>query len=450
MTPRRPLLPALLPLAALSLSGVDDLAPLGDEFDDPSLLSRWQRIFQVEGWGADQLEAIDVGSSRLGALTLMPHTSSWYQDWRGVLLFKPVDGDFVVTTDVEPRRRSGAGAPQSTYSLAGIMVRAPRPSVTSPATWSAGGENYVFLSLGAGDPAGSFMFEVKTTEDSDSQLQLQPAGASRARIQVVRVGSAIICLRQPEGGSWSVHRRYSRTDLPAGLQVGLTVYTDWPNASAFAPFTHNQTVITAAVRPQRNPDLVAHFDYVRFRRPSIPPELAAADFSDPAQVPDGTILALFGASADVPYLTPSASWRQTHWGATEVAGNAGHDQDPDADNRSNALEYALGGLPLTPDAVPGEPAILAPGPGTVATSGAVFTFRRDTTATDVSLRVEVRATPGTDGWTIAATTDGGSTWTPELAGASASETPDGIVTVTLPAGAFPGGTAVARLVAEFR
>ena len=46
---------------------------------------------------------------------------------------------------------------------------------------------------------------------------------------------------------------------PSTLQVGMTVYTDYPTASSVSPFMHNSTVIHAG-----NPDLVAAFDYFRF------------------------------------------------------------------------------------------------------------------------------------------------------------------------------------------
>src|SRR5438477_8249544 len=117
------LLLALMPLAA---SGADDLTALSDEFNDSATLAAWQRVEIVEGWNADQLEKLDVNTTRPGRLFMMPYSSTWYNDYRGELTFKTVTGDFVVTTDVEVSSRAGSGAPRSLYSLAGIMVRAPR------------------------------------------------------------------------------------------------------------------------------------------------------------------------------------------------------------------------------------------------------------------------------------------------------------------------------------
>lgn len=279
---------------APTATAFDDLSPLSDEFDDAASLALWRSVWKAEGWGADQLLTRDINTSQPGRFVLVPHASTWYRDWRGVLEFKEITGDFAVTADVEPRRRSGPGAPQASYSLAGIMVRAPRPQVTSPATWTPGGENYVFLSLGTGDSPGQFQFEVKTTRNSDSVLTLSP-GVPKARIQVARIGPTFLMLRQNDGEGWRVHRRYTRPDFPATVQAGLTTYTDWPTASGLDPFTHNQTVIRGG-----NPDLVAAFEFVRFARPRLPQALHGLDLGNPALVTDEQLLGFLGESCNVP------------------------------------------------------------------------------------------------------------------------------------------------------
>jgi hypothetical protein len=280
-------------LLQVVVRAADDLNALSDEFQDSATLENFQRVYQTEGWGANQLQTFDINVSRPGRMVMMPYTSTWFQDYRGVLAFKNVTGDFVVTTDVEPVSRSGNGAPRSQYSLAGIMVRAPRPTVTSPSTWRPGGENYIFLSLGAAQSPGVFQFEVKTTINSVSNLEVSP-GASRATIQVARLGNAFLTLRRTAGGSWVVHRRYTRPDLPQTLQVGLTCYTDWPTASTYSPLVHNQTVITGG-----NPDLIAAFDYFRLLRPVVPAHLAGRNFNDPNQVSDAELLGFLGEQANM-------------------------------------------------------------------------------------------------------------------------------------------------------
>ena len=134
----------------------NDIAALSDEFDNEQTATQWQRVEQVEGWNANQLELFDINKVYKGYCAMMPFTSSWYKDWRGVLLFKPVQGDFVMTTRLRVTGRDGQSAPRSQFSLAGLMVRAPR-NIT-PQTWQPGGENYVFVSLGCSTKLGSYQF----------------------------------------------------------------------------------------------------------------------------------------------------------------------------------------------------------------------------------------------------------------------------------------------------
>lgn len=264
----------------------DDLSVLSDEFESSETLSSWRHVYQDEGWGANQLERFDISKSKSGWMLMMPYTSTWYKDYRGVMAFKPIKGDFVVTTRLRVDRRNGSGPPRSQFSLAGIMIRTPRR--ITPQTWRPGTENYVFLSLGAADNAGQYQFEVKTTINSDSQLRTSPAGSGEAVIRVARIGSSLI-LMQHTGSGWIIHQRYHRPDFPAELQVGLTCYTDYASASQMSPGEHNRTAIRNG-----NPDLVAQFDYVRFRRPAVPANLTGKRLDDPGVVSDRDLLRILG------------------------------------------------------------------------------------------------------------------------------------------------------------
>lgn len=265
----------------------DDLQVLDDEFSVPSSLSNWSRVHAVEGWNANQMEVLDIGTSTTGHATLIPYTSTWFQNFRGELTFKNVTGDFVASTRVRATNRARNAAPSRAYSLAGILARTPR--AITPATWAPGGENYVFLSLGAANTPGSFQYEVKTTINSVSTLQIQSAPTSVTQIQVARIGQNFIMLRRPEGATtWSVHARYFRTDMPATLQVGMTVYTDWDTVSGMDPFVHNSSVLTTGF-----PDLRAEFDWFRFRRPVVPGPLVGVNLTNPA-VTDAILLSFLG------------------------------------------------------------------------------------------------------------------------------------------------------------
>lgn len=263
-------------------ASLKSLSELSDEFNEQGTLKNWNRVFQSEGSDADQLQTIRIAG---GKLTLVPYTSSWYNDYRGVLVYKPVKGDFIVTTKVKATSLNANAAPNKLYSLAGIMIRTPK-NIT-PETWWPGQENYIFLSLGAADKPGTTQFEVKTTINSNSKLEINSAKSTEAEIKVLRIGASFVLLKREGNGNWNVHKRYYRPDMPEILQVGMTVYTDWSNVEKVNPAKHNQMVIRNGA-----PDLRAQFDYFRFRRPELPENYHDLNFMSAAEVSEQMILDL--------------------------------------------------------------------------------------------------------------------------------------------------------------
>ena len=282
---------------------IDDLAPLGDEFEDNSTLSQWLRLNDTEGWHADKLELLDINESAPGSMRIMPYTTTWFMDLTGPLVYKEISGDFAVTMRMNVQRRDGQlGRPQREFSLGGIMIRTPRsiasaaPLPAAPATtqlswppngystdWEPDTENYIFLSVGTSDnngPNNIWNYEVKTTVDGQSNLYYGregvPADTGIVTLQAVRRGSTFILLRQHDTGEWIVENRYDRPDMPGTLQVGITTYTDWGNIMSNGMYTnsddhsrqyhHNRNVMTAANGFAVDPDLVVDVDYVHFAR----------------------------------------------------------------------------------------------------------------------------------------------------------------------------------------
>jgi len=280
------------PLAA------DPQFALSDEFDAAATLPNWSRVMATEGWNADQLETLSMSTARIGWLRTVPRTSTWFENYRAELSFKKATGNFVITTRMQTSNRAQTAAPGSNFSLGGIMVRTPR-SITNPGTeWVAGGENYVFLSHGAGNTPRTYQFEVKTMVNSVSTLFIDSAGGQfEATLQVARIGKYFIMLRRTPTMAWQVHRRYARPDMPSTLQVGMTVYTDYNGvlATGLTPFQHNGTTILTG-----NPDLSADFDYMRYVTPNVQPALVGADLTNTTLVPDATLLAFLGAAAVPP------------------------------------------------------------------------------------------------------------------------------------------------------
>lgn len=285
-----------------------DLGPLGDEFENAGTLGTWSRVHVVEQWNAEQLETWDIDATTPGRMTMVPYTVTWFENWRGPYAFKTIGGDFVATTDVTSTARDGVSVPDALFSLGGILIRTPR--AITPATWTPGGENYVFLSLGYGNVVPrTFQYEVKTTVNSASTLFLTPAPSSSARLQIARIGSAVITLRSEPGHPWVVHRRYTRADFPESMQVGLVAYTDWGKVQYFGAFTHNSTVLDPPLaggimdpRPDVpfHPDLISTFEYLRFHRPTVPAALVGRDLASPADVSDAELLAFLGDNASEP------------------------------------------------------------------------------------------------------------------------------------------------------
>lgn len=274
------------------LLAADDLTDLSDDFENADTLPNWQRIFQTEGWGGDQLETWDIDDTQPGKMVLAPHTTVWFDDYRGPLVYKEITGDFVVTTQVQIGDRDDIGDSDlddipngSEFSLAGLMIRTPRNIVNPELDWSEGsqeddgtnnGENYVFLSLGWGNSGDEFELETKTTRNSDSELFLQDMGNNSViNLQIARIGDTVYTLYQIPGEEWVLNSRVPRPDLPETLQVGMVAYTDWEKANDYDPFyQNNNTLQPGGFDPTPyvpfQPDLVAGFEYIQFDRPEIP------------------------------------------------------------------------------------------------------------------------------------------------------------------------------------
>jgi len=285
---------------------------LSDEFENPATLANWNRIHRTEGWNANQLAVWDIDTSQRGRMVMVPHTSTWFQDYRGAMAYKQVSGDVVFTTQIHVSDRDDIGdsdpdnVPEAQFSLGGIMLRAPRPITNGASDWQPGGENYVFLSLGYGGSANpQFEFEVKTTTNSISDLELTASGSESATIQLARLGQYVIALFETPTGDWTVHRRFDRADLPETLQIGLVSYTDWEKTSTFTPIFHNSNTLVPGLTPdpsndpQRpfDPDLTAGFEFARFFSPSLPSHLAGLDLTDPNAVSDQDLVAFLGDNA---------------------------------------------------------------------------------------------------------------------------------------------------------
>jgi hypothetical protein len=208
---------------------------LSDTFDDPKTLKNW-KILEVQGRKMDLYEKIDIGQSRKGWLTIVPRRSrGWYQETMGPMVYKEVEGDFLIETRVMTRSRSAKDqAPQATYNSGGLIVRNPASGPRQ--------QNWVVVNVGKQDPNTGT--EVKTTVNSASQLELQE-GTHSGDLRLARIGTTIYCLSKLEGKTeWTLIKEFNRRDLPKRVQVGLMANA-WGDAG----------------------DAIAEYDYVRFSVP---------------------------------------------------------------------------------------------------------------------------------------------------------------------------------------
>ncbi len=267
---------------SFSAQAQDDLTPLSDEFNSSSTLSNWSRLLDTEPFGLSRYSAIDVANTLSGWFTLVTEPGGWYADRVGELHYKEITGDFVATTSIHAQGVNG-GPSNADYSLAGLMLRAPRDFAQGQR--EANGENYLFLTIGTASNVGTYQTETKNTINSQSDLVINNASSGDLETKTFRYGDYVILFSRHPGDDWAVAARFSRPDFPQTLQAGIFAYTDWESASQFTPEVYNVTTVNG------NPDLIGQFDYVRFERPSNADFLDGLNLLDTNAVPDSYLLA---------------------------------------------------------------------------------------------------------------------------------------------------------------
>jgi len=319
------LLLLLLLLLAEATFSQTQLLPESDEFNRICSMQDWLHVNDTEGWNASHLRVIDIDQTNPDHLTIIPYTTAWYANYRSNLMFKEVSGNFAYTIHVHATDTTGNNIPGSAYSLTGAMVRTATDLTTGSQGWVPGQENYVFLSLGFAAGGTGPHFEVKTTTNSASSLEVIPITVAEAKIKLIRIDNAIIALYQLPGENWQFRRRYDRGDMPDTLQVGNVAYTDWNKVNTYTHAFHNGHVINAELDPDPSsnpsqpfvPNIIGNFDYGRFESIEIPIEYQGLDFSDPNDVSETEILSLFGYEPPSTDLQGWKIWKGTNSNFTD-------------------------------------------------------------------------------------------------------------------------------------
>lgn len=407
------------------MAAADDLAPLSDEFDNAATIGNWQDIVEVEGWQVPSHEEADIDTTEPGRFHIVPSANTWFNNLRGLLFFKEIEGDFIATTRVRVLSRHNPSdpteVPNRSFSLTGIFAHAPRSTVqaapdpyTTAAVWPPGDfgsdyvpntENYLFLSYGTAGNPGTRQFEIKATRNSDSRLYYDDNGINQgeteAWLQMVRVGDTFVCLRKHSaGGDWIVENRYPNANHPlpvigTTLQVGITAYTDWPTAEPYwLGGIEDMYHFNYAPPGGGTPDLISQVDYLRFRRP------------DPA-LTEGVLQGMaisflgvggqVGVTSDPPVLLSASPVAEPYLGD---AANAATDlsTDSDGDGFPDGIEWILG---TDADESADMPVVA----GSLA--GPLFHFEFPT-ADRLGLTLEIQTSTGLDGWTPLYTRTGAS------------------------------------------
>lgn len=236
-----------------------DIDNLSDEFNDVATLTQWKKFHEAEGF-PDKIKSLSIQN---GKLILQPKASGWYADYQAPFIFKTVNGNFDVRAKIKVSGEQG-GLPTVDWSLAGLMVRQPKP--TDKTSWCPRQENWLFITTGVAEQTNLPVLEVKTTNNSLSNLKLRPVQQGWLEVRIVRLDAAFILLTRQEGQAWQVIERFYRPVMMGPLQVGLNAYSCWnavPQEIKGDPKVFNETVLDIPA------DLVLEVDYIRYKRPVV-------------------------------------------------------------------------------------------------------------------------------------------------------------------------------------
>lgn len=241
----------------------DTLSHLDDDFNNAVTLKNWLTHHETEGWPDFTIKKEILEQESV--FYLEPATSGWYGEFhRSPFYFKLVSGNFTVITKVKATGLNTL-SPTRGYSLAGLMVRSSRPVDVSKD--KKGYENWMFLSTGSATKKGKPQFESKNTVKGKSKLKVFPSKQGWVYLSISRIGNKYFqCYKYEGETTWTLLRVLDRPDFPNELQIGMLAYTDfWPLFKWFL-FKNTKKFNTQPLKGK--PDLIAKFDFVKFRRPN--------------------------------------------------------------------------------------------------------------------------------------------------------------------------------------
>lgn len=244
------------------IAQADKLEMLTDEFNDSATFSQWTTFHQAEHWPSFVLQA-DVNTTSPGHFYLEPNTGFWFGEVHaGPYFFKTVKGDFRVETRVRANGHN-TSSPVEPFSLAGLMVRSPRPLKAEKTAKKL--ENWLFITTGYARGKRQPQIETKVTRKSKSKLEIFPARSGWIELAISRTGQTFTLSYKDEKDNWLPLRTEVHPRMSEAIQVGMLAYTDF-NGNQRRRYLFGKKKINTKLPKSGKPDLKASFDYIRFSK----------------------------------------------------------------------------------------------------------------------------------------------------------------------------------------
>ncbi|HLO15189.1 MAG TPA: hypothetical protein VK206_10195 [Anaerolineales bacterium] len=172
-----------------------------------------------EDWSVFNARAVDIKTENGSLILTLKYHALWFMEQRGVLIYKPVNGNFKITANVLTSKNSDPTQPpggDGSAQLGGLMVR----------NGNGGQENYVFIV--AGDDGSGLSVETKTTQNGLSKYEGPEWNSPDAELRLCRFEPTFNLYKRHvnTNEAWTLAKTFDRPDLPETLQVGVNIYTD--------------------------------------------------------------------------------------------------------------------------------------------------------------------------------------------------------------------------------
>ena len=167
-------------------------------------------------WETIKRPVFDLGfDTKANVLTLtLKQPALWLNNSQGGAVYRNTNGNFKITAIVKAVKNTAPTEPPSNrVHLGGLIARNPAGTT----------ENYVHIVVGNAE--NGLAVETKSTTNNVSKYEAPKWSSAQAELRLCRVGSDFnLYKRAVTTTAWTLAATYSRSDLPASLQVGASIY----------------------------------------------------------------------------------------------------------------------------------------------------------------------------------------------------------------------------------